>query len=91
MYRLLAGTVGYFVVGAIIMKVKFNAMGSDIIPNKAFWFAVPVLIKVGTAVCAQSPGQLIWSHDLLCLHNNTNECVPCLLFMTCCVCQNQCQ
>ena len=28
------------------MKVKFNAAGSDIIPNKAFWLSVPFLIKV---------------------------------------------
>ncbi len=28
------------------MRVKYNAAGSDIIPQKAFWFALPLLIKV---------------------------------------------
>ncbi len=45
-YRLLGALIAYFVIGAVIMKVKYNAAGSDIIPQKAFWFALPLLIKV---------------------------------------------
>ena len=30
----------------IIMKVKFQKTGSDIIPNKAFWMSLPLLVKV---------------------------------------------
>ncbi len=45
-YRLLGALIAYFVIGAVIMKVKYNAAGSDIIPHKAFWLALPLLIKV---------------------------------------------
>ena len=33
-------------VGVIVMKVKYQAAGVDLIPNKAFWKSVPFLIKV---------------------------------------------
>ena len=33
-------------VGAIIMKVRYQATGSDIIPNKSFWMSLPLLVKV---------------------------------------------
>ncbi len=48
MCRLLGALVTYFVIGAVIMAVKYNAAGSDIIPHKAFWLALPLLIKVTT-------------------------------------------
>ncbi len=31
------------------MKYRYNATGSDIIPNKAFWIMLPGLIKVWLA------------------------------------------
>ena len=42
----LVGVASYFIIGAVVMKVKFQATGSDIIPNKMFWIALPGLIKV---------------------------------------------
>ena len=36
----------YFVAGMIVMRVKFDKTGSDVIPNKGFWFALPFLVKV---------------------------------------------
>ncbi len=38
------------------MKVHFKAEGSDIIPNKGFWFSLPVMIKVLTLVVKQGGG-----------------------------------
>ena len=38
--------LAYFIVGAVIMRVKYQATGTDIIPNKNFWFNIPFLIKV---------------------------------------------
>lgn len=46
MCRLFVALVAYFVIGMVIMKVKFQATGSDIIPNKSFWFGLPLLVKV---------------------------------------------
>ena len=42
--------LAYFVVGAVIMRVKYEATGTDIIPNKNFWFNIPFLIKVKNVV-----------------------------------------
>lgn len=39
----------YFIIGAVILKVKYQRAGSEIIPNKGFWFALPILIKVSPA------------------------------------------
>ena len=36
----------YFIVGAIIMRVKYDATGTDLIPNKNFWLELPRLLKV---------------------------------------------
>ena len=36
----------YIVMGMVIMRVKYEATGTDIIPNKAFWMSFPGLIKV---------------------------------------------
>jgi len=44
--RLLGVLAGYFIVGALVMKFKFQATGTDIIPNKGFWFVLPFLVKV---------------------------------------------
>jgi len=45
-YRLVVVMIVYFVVGMIIMKVKFEKTGTDIIPNKGFWTSLPFLVKV---------------------------------------------
>ena len=45
-HRLIAGVISYFVAGALIMKLHYKATGTDIIPNKTFWFALPLLLKV---------------------------------------------
>ena len=45
-FRLLVGITTYFIVGGIIMKIGYERNGTDIIPNKIFWFAIPGLIKV---------------------------------------------
>ena len=44
--RFVLGVIVYFVAGAIIMKVRYDATGSDLIPNKSFWAALPFLVKV---------------------------------------------
>ncbi|XP_065909760.1 uncharacterized protein [Dysidea avara] len=44
---LFVGFVVYFIVGMIIMKVKFKRTGCDIIPNKQFWASLPFLLKDG--------------------------------------------
>ena len=44
------GFISYFVIGALIMKYRYNASGTDIIPNKKFWMSLPFLIKVWLAV-----------------------------------------
>lgn len=44
--RAVLAFVIYFVVGAIIKKVQYNATGTDIVPNKDFWVLLPVLLKV---------------------------------------------
>ncbi|XP_065907360.1 uncharacterized protein [Dysidea avara] len=44
---LVIAIVVYFVVGMIIMRVKFDRTGSDIIPNKTFWMSLPFLVKDG--------------------------------------------
>ena len=36
----------YFIGGAIFMRVKYQATGTDLIPNKNIWFEIPSLIKV---------------------------------------------
>jgi hypothetical protein len=40
------GLVGYFVVGALVMKFKFEKSGVEMIPNYKFWKDLPFLIKV---------------------------------------------
>ena len=46
MFRLLGALLAYFIIGAVIMKLKFQATGLDIVPNKTLWFSLPFLIKV---------------------------------------------
>lgn len=50
--RLIAGVISYFVAGALIMKFHYKATGTDIVPNKKFWFALPLLLKVCPTKCA---------------------------------------
>lgn len=45
---LIVGVGVYFVMGAVVMRVKYNASGQDLIPNKAFWKSLPGLLKDGT-------------------------------------------
>jgi len=47
LFRALFAFVTYFITGMVIMKVKYEKTGSDIIPNKQFWMSLPFLIKVG--------------------------------------------
>jgi len=43
---LIFGVAVYFIMGAIVLRVKYEATGTDLIINKAFWLDVPHLIKV---------------------------------------------
>ena len=36
----------YCVAGMIVMRVKYEKTGTDIIPNKTLWFSLPSLVKV---------------------------------------------
>ena len=45
-HRAIVVLVTYFIVGAITLKFKFEKSGTDIIPQKAFWFALPFMVKV---------------------------------------------
>merc|ERR1711916_2944 len=38
----------YFAIGGTLMYVKFEARGTDIVPNKEFWIMIPGLVKDGT-------------------------------------------
>lgn len=49
--RFVVAVVVYFVAGMIIMRVKFEKTGTDVIPNKEFWFALPFLVKVSIVYC----------------------------------------
>ena len=48
--RLVVAIIVYFVAGMIIMRVKYEKSGSDIIPNKTFWTTLPFLVKVKNIV-----------------------------------------
>ena len=48
--RLVVAIIVYFVAGMIIMRVKYEKTGSDIIPNKTFWTTLPFLVKVKNIV-----------------------------------------
>lgn len=47
MLLLIVGFALYCVIGAVIMKVKFEKTGSEIIPNKHFWTELPLMLKDG--------------------------------------------
>jgi len=38
--------VTYFVVGAVILRVKYQKSGTDLIIHKSFWKDFPFLVKV---------------------------------------------
>lgn len=40
------GIAIYIVVGVLVMKLHYQATGTDVIPNKGFWMSFPFLIKV---------------------------------------------
>ena len=40
----------YFIAGAVVMKVRYQATGSELIPNKTFWMALPILVKVSREI-----------------------------------------
>ena len=48
--RLVAGVLVYFITGSAIMKFKYHATGSDIIPNKLFWMSLPSLVNVSNHI-----------------------------------------
>ena len=66
------------------MKVHFKAEGSDIIPNKGFWFSLPVMIKVLTLVVKQGGGGNLnncnWYQPLNKGHIGTSHFVEIVLF-----------
>ena len=37
----------YFVFGGVFLKYRVGATGVDLIPNSAFWTAIPGLVKDG--------------------------------------------
>ena len=43
---LIVGIITYFVAGVLVMKFYKKASGTDLIPNKGFWIAAPLLVKV---------------------------------------------
>ena len=49
--RFILAVVVYFVAGMIIMRVKYNKTGCDVIPNKDFWFTLPYQVKVQHISC----------------------------------------
>ncbi|XP_019851283.1 PREDICTED: uncharacterized protein LOC105312527 isoform X2 [Amphimedon queenslandica] len=42
----LTGLLAYFIIGGIILKFHQKKSGTDIIPNKRFWFSLPFLVKI---------------------------------------------
>ena len=38
--------ITYFIIGAVVLRVKYQRTGSDLIINKAFWKDFPFLLKV---------------------------------------------
>ena len=38
--------VAYFVIGGIILHVKFDKRGAEVVPQKSFWFDLPLLVRV---------------------------------------------
>ena len=44
--RAFAAFVSYFVIGAVILRVKYQKSGTDLIINKEFWKDFPMLVKV---------------------------------------------
>jgi len=38
--------IAYCVVGMVVMRVKYDKTGTDVIPNKGLWFSLPSLVKV---------------------------------------------
>ena len=41
------GVVPYLVLGMVFMRVRRQASGADMIPNREFWGALPGLVKDG--------------------------------------------
>ena len=55
--RSVAALATYFIVGAVVLKLKLNGTGLEMIPNKQFWKELPFLVKVciehtAVALCA---------------------------------------
>ena len=64
--RFILAVVVYFVAGMIIMRVKYNKTGSDVIPNKDFWFTLPYLVKVQHISCFM----FYFLHNVSCLQKD---------------------
>lgn len=46
LYSAFAAVVAYFVVGAVILRARYQKSGSDLIIHKSFWMDFPFLVKV---------------------------------------------
>ena len=46
------------------MRVKYQATGTDLIPNKNIWFEIPSLIKVHARLCGHAYQHKHHSHGL---------------------------
>ncbi|XP_065907404.1 uncharacterized protein [Dysidea avara] len=46
----LIAVTAYCVIGMIVMRVKYDKTGGDVIPNKRLWFALPSLVKDGVVL-----------------------------------------
>lgn len=53
-FSVIIGVVVYLVVGVIVMKFKYSAAGTDLIPNNAFWAGFPLLLKVLHSQCSHN-------------------------------------
>ena len=56
---LVVGIGIYIVMGIVVMRVRYQATGTDLIPNKNFWMSLPFLIKV-LPLCVDPSQQ--WVH-----------------------------
>ena len=46
LFRCFIAFIAYCVVGMVVMRVKYDKTGTDVIPNKGLWFDIPSLVKV---------------------------------------------
>lgn len=79
--RSLAGLVTYFIVGGIVLKVKYNKTGTEVIPNKEFWRELPLLIKARIIMYySYSTVMNVFKHIMQCFDIKTDFSFGCLCF-----------